>query len=97
MINRMILPLIVLIPFSLFTIYALQVHGLVELFTIHFTTVAGTQIFIDLVIACCFGATWVVIDARKRGINPWPYIALVPFTGSIGLLIYLLARARTTR
>jgi hypothetical protein len=33
-----------------------------------------------------------VSDAKKRGANPWPYLALTLATGSGGLLAYLIVR-----
>ena len=35
---------------------------------------------------------WMVIDARQRGANPWPFVVVTLFLGSFGPLLYLFAR-----
>jgi hypothetical protein len=50
------------------------------------------QVLADLVIACLLICFWMVADARERGMNPWPYVAITLFAGSFGPLLYLLRR-----
>ena len=45
---------------------------------------------LDLVIACLLISSWMVIDARANGRNPWPYVAITLAAGSFGPLLYLL-------
>ena len=52
----------------------------------------GIQVLVDLVIACGLAAVCMIINARKRGVNPWGYVVLTLFLGSIGPLSYLLVR-----
>lgn len=52
----------------------------------------AVQLFTDLVIACGFGFAWLVPDAKKRGLNPWPYVAATFALGSIATLAYLVRR-----
>jgi hypothetical protein len=48
---------------------------------------------IDLVIACAFAVTWLVRDARKRGIASWPFVAATLLLGTIGVLAYCVPRS----
>ena len=61
-----------------------------------FATVAHNPatllITFDLLIALGIATGWVFLDAKKRGKNPWPYIALTVATGSAGPLAYLIGR-----
>ncbi|MCE9573014.1 MAG: DUF2834 domain-containing protein [Deltaproteobacteria bacterium] len=52
----------------------------------------GTQIFIDLVIACSIGVGWMLRDAKARGIAAIPYVIATAAFGSMGLLAYLIHR-----
>ena len=84
---------VVFAAFALLNVYALWaagLSGLVEQLT-HgnaWFTVLG----MDLVISLGLVATWLVRDARARGVSPLPYLAVTVFTGSIGPLLYLLRR-----
>lgn len=48
----------------------------------------GLQIFADLCIMAMFGSMWLYRDAKKKGINPWPWIAAILPTGSLAVLAY---------
>jgi len=48
----------------------------------------------DLVIGLGIATTWMFTDARARGVNPWPYLALTATTGSAGPLLYVINRLR---
>lgn len=50
------------------------------------------QIAIDLVISATFGGVWLYQDAKKRGINPLPWLVALPLTGSLSLLAYVVRR-----
>lgn len=52
------------------------------------------QLMADFLISLTLVTLWIVRDARRRGRSPWPWVALVLATGSLGPLIYLIARGR---
>lgn len=82
---------ITLLEFSVFTVYAVsQIDGLQSLQAAFTGDWMVMQVFIDLVLCLVLIAAWTWQDARRRGINPVPYIVLYCFTGSIGVMIYLL-------
>lgn len=79
--------------FALLNVYALWAagpSGLLEQLT------HGNAWFMvlgmDLLISLGLVATWLVRDARARGVSPLPYLVMTFFTGSIGPLLYLLRR-----
>ncbi len=86
---RRTLAIVILIPFSILTLYALMEVGYIGLFEYHLHSPAGWQVITDLVIACVLVLTWLIPEARRNGINPWPWVVLTVFTGSIGPLLYL--------
>jgi cytochrome bd-type quinol oxidase subunit 2 len=51
------------------------------------------QMLLDLVIACAFAVSWVVRDARKRGIASWPFVVATLLLGTIGVLAYCVRRS----
>lgn len=81
--------LAILLPFALYSTYAVYEIGYVGIFTSHFHT-AGFQVLGDLVIACTLAMVWMWRDAAATGRNIWPYILLTLTLGSIGPLTYLL-------
>lgn len=48
--------------------------------------------FLDLIIALGLVTTQLVPDARRRGMNPWPFVLGTVALGSIAPLAYLLVR-----
>ena len=82
----------ILVPFSLLSVYAVSEVGYLGIFTYHLPNPAGWQVFTDLVIALLLVMIWMVSDARRHGISPWPFIVLTLTLGSIGPLVYLLRR-----
>jgi len=87
--NRQSLAIAILIPFTLLSVYAVYKVGYIGIFDYHRHSPAGWQVFVDLVIACILILVWMIPEARKHGRNPWPYVALTVFSGSIGPLLYL--------
>jgi len=57
-----------------------------------FESWGGIQVLVDLVIAGGLAAVCMIIEARKRGVNPWGYLVLTLFLRLIGPLSYLLVR-----
>ena len=93
---RFIIPLVVFIPFTIFSVFVVADQGLWALVEGH-KAGWGLQVFLDLVIAAVISLTYIVPEAKQRGINPWPYVALTPILGSIVLLAYLVHRAVVER
>lgn len=50
------------------------------------------QVLMDLVIACVLIMVWMVADARKQELSPWPFVVLTLLAGSFGPLFYLVWR-----
>ena len=86
---------IVLIDFLALTAYAVSQVGYLGILEAGLASWGSAQIFADLVIACSLAVVWMVVDARERGLNPWPYVGVTLFAGSFGPLLYLLRRARS--
>lgn len=82
---------VVLLPFSLYSTYAVIEVGYLGIITSHFH-VAGMQVFADLVIALLLACAWMVHDARQIGRAAWPFVLLTFALGSIGPLLYLVTR-----
>lgn len=89
---RIILLLVVLADFAALSAYALVQVGYIGLFQVGLSSWAGIQVLIDLVIACGLICLWMIADGRRRGLNPWPFVAITLAAGSFGPLLYLLRR-----
>lgn len=87
--TRKNLALLILVPFTLLSLYAVYKVGYLGIVDYHRHSPAGWQVFVDLVIACVLILTWMIPEAKKNGINPWPYVVLTVFLGSFGPLAYL--------
>ncbi len=90
--RRTVILTIVLLDFLLLTFHAIGEVGYLGIFAAGLANWGAAQILVDLVIVCVLAMIWMVADARRRGTNPWPYVLLTVFAGSIGPLLYLLRR-----
>ncbi len=81
--------IILLIPFSILSAYAVYKVGYVGIFDYHRHSPAGWQVFIDLVIACLLCLSWLIPEAKRNGRNPIPFVIITLFLGSFGPLLYL--------
>jgi hypothetical protein len=81
--------MVLLVPFTILTLYAVAQVGYVGIFVYHRHSPAGWQVFADLVVALVLVLTWMIPDARRAGRNPWPWVVATLFLGSIGPLVYL--------
>lgn len=81
--------LAILLPFGLYSTYAVYEIGYLGIFASH-AHIAGMQVLADLVIACTLALVWMWRDAAATGRNVWPYVLLTLTLGSIGPLLYLL-------
>jgi hypothetical protein len=76
--------------FSAFTLWVLAQTGLIGFYVQLFSSFAGIQVFVDIVIALVLVLAWMWRDAHAAGRRFWPYAALTLTLGSIGPLLYLL-------
>ena len=88
--TRQNLAILLLIPFSFLSAYAVYQVGYIGIFDYQRHSPAGWQVIIDLVIACILIMVWMVPEAKRHGRNPWPYVVMTVFLGSFGPLLYLL-------
>ena len=95
--KRRTIAIALLVPFVALTAYALAEVGYVGILDYHRHSPAGWQVFTDLVVALVLVLLWLVPEARARGRNPWPWVALTIVAGSIGPLLYLATGRRTPR
>lgn len=79
-----------LVLFLILTAVAMWHHGYIGLFTFQFSTYAGMQVLIDLIIALSLFMLWMWADARRAGRNPWPWLLATCVSGSIAPLLYVL-------
>ncbi|MEY3210224.1 MAG: hypothetical protein RIT28_705 [Pseudomonadota bacterium] len=93
---RFIIPHVVFIPFTIFSVFIVADQGFWALIEAH-KAGWGLQVFLDLVIAATISLTYIVPEAKQRGINPWPYVVGTVLLGSISLLAYLIHRALIER
>ena len=86
-----------LLGLVLFAILALNAwviasYGYVGFLKAAHSSLAGIQVLADLTIALTLVLTWIVRDARDRGVSWVPYAVVTLFLGSVGPLAYLLRR-----
>ena len=86
---RRTLAIALLIPFLILTAYAVQQVGYIGVVDYQLHSPAGWQVFADLVIAIILVLTWLIPEAKRNGRNPWPWVVLTVFLGSIGPLAYM--------
>lgn len=89
---RKILLALVLIDFAALSGYAMLQVGYLGIWQAGLVDWGAIQVLADLVIAGGLICVWMVVDARERGTNPWPYVGLTLVAGSFGPLLYLLLR-----
>ena len=84
-----------LVVFATFTVYSLGVvyaEGYLAFLAVPLAGGWSTQITLDLGIALVLATFWMVPDAKKHGVSPWPFVAALPALGSVAMLAYLVAR-----
>ena len=92
--SKRTLAIVILIPFTLLTVYAVAEVGYLGIFDYHRHSPAGWQVITDLVIALVLLLTWLIPEARRSGRNPWPWVAITLLAGSFGPLLYLVFAPR---
>ena len=92
---RFVLSLVALVVFTIYTIQVLVGENLLTyVFALPLES-WGTQVLIDLVIACTLALTWIWHDVKKQGwsaVMYYPFLAMTVCLGSIGLLTYFTIR-----
>lgn len=89
---KVILLLFVIIDFGALTAWAIYEVGYFGIFEAGLAGPGAMQVLVDLVIVCGLACLWMLADARRSGLNPWPYVVITLFAGSFGPLLYLLRR-----
>ena len=95
--TRTIVPLVVLVLFGGFTGVLLVEDGFPALIALVLRERLALQMLLDITIAIVLFLTWMIPDAKKRGIPAWPYVVTCLFLGSIGALAYLVHRGLKSR
>ncbi len=83
---------ILFVDFAVFSTWVLWDTGYLGIWLAGMASPASAQILLDLVISCLLISVWIKGDAEQRGINPWPWMIAIGFTGSLATLVYLLVR-----
>ncbi len=86
------LALLVFIDFAAFTGYVLYELGIDGFMAGATANLGAIQVLLDLCIALVLAFAWLVPDARRRGVSPWPWLVGALFAGSLSPLLYLVVR-----
>ncbi len=83
---------VILAGFVAYLLWVASGHGALGFLALAQREPWAMQLLVDLLVACSFGLRWVITDARRRGITPWPFVMLTVTCGSVGLLGYVVWR-----
>lgn len=83
---------IVLVSFSVFSTWVMWDIGYLGIWQAGIVSNGSLQILLDLGIACLIICSWIIGDARARGVNPVPWVIATFSIGTIAPLAYLLVR-----
>ena len=83
---------LVLLGFGLLSTYATLQVGYLGIWQSSFANWGTLQVLCDLIVTSSLAALWMLQDARRRGVNAWPFVVVTLFLGSFGPLLYLLRR-----
>lgn len=81
----------VLVTFVIWSLVLVTPEGLPGLWAL-LARPWGQQVFVDLCISLVVAWTWLVPEARARGIAAWPYVVATPWVGSVAVLAFLVHR-----
>jgi hypothetical protein len=90
---KKIIPFLVLIPFTAFSVWVAVQHGPLGFLSVAWREPWAMQMLLDLTISVFLVGSWMRRDARERGIAVLPFLALMPVLGSIPALCYLVLRS----
>jgi len=91
---RIFLLVLTLLAFGAYSVYVMWDFGYFGIWRAGIANAAALQILLDLVITCLLIASWMIADARARGLKAWPFVGITLAAGSFGPLLYLLYRER---
>ena len=82
-------PAVLCAAFFAYSLWPVLTLGPLGFWNEHVRNLWGVQIWFDLL--CAIGVGWALLAPRARaaGMTPWPWLALIAATGSIGLLAML--------
>ena len=85
-ISRWQVPALLCAAFFAYSLWPILTMGPLGFWNEHVRNLWGVQIWFDLL--CAIGVGWALLAPRARaaGMVPWPWLALIAATGSIGLL-----------
>ena len=75
-----------------YTAYVIAVDGYMSIPYAGIASLGAFQITLDLVAALLLVLFWLYQDAKQRGKNPWPWIAITCGIGTSAPLLYLFLR-----
>jgi hypothetical protein len=93
--NRVMIPLLAGLAFTLYSLTVVATQGLSALIPSHLSYGGfgwPMQVFTDLVLMAAGFLVVAAPDARRRGITFWPYVIATLLLGSIGMLAYYVRR-----
>lgn len=91
---RTVILLAVLLAFGAYSAYTMLQVGYLGIWQAGIANVGAFQVLLDLVIVCALASVWILVDARERGLNGWPFVLITLAAGSFGPLLYLVYRER---
>ena len=92
MTRNLALALVAFVSFTVFSTWVAVEDGPLGFLTLAAEGGWGLQMLLDIGISLVVASFWIVADARRHGLNPWPFIAASVGLGSIGALAYLVYR-----
>ena len=92
MTRNLAIALTVFVSFTALTGWIAVEQGPLALVTLILEGGWGLQMLLDITISLVLASFWIVPDARRHGLNPWPFLASTLALGSIGALAYVVYR-----
>jgi hypothetical protein len=89
---KLTMVLLTLAVFSAYSLVAMMQVGYLGIWLAGLSGWGEGQVLMDLVVACGLIMVWMVADAKKHGLNPWPFVLVTVTAGSFGPLLYLVWR-----
>lgn len=89
---RLALFSILLLVHGAITLVAMETVGFIGIFQAGLANWGAGQVFSDLSVLLVLISVWMLRDAKKQGVNAWPFIIASLGLGSISPLAYLLWR-----